>query len=302
MPKARTMRVHCSQGHYNVDSQSFCGTCGEPLTQTGRSVPSGAAVPEADRPVGAAAVDPAKRVGEETTAAVGADRGHLDAAHSDTPSPVPQVEPSPPRRRRRKLLVIGTVLSLVGAGAGVAVLTTQGGPNTEDQYIAALAEANLSDEFPTDRAAVIAAEGFCEEFDRTGDPKGTDAARLAVAHYCPEFEKDFRLLRTKRMTGGFAISDYDAYWLSAGDPCEGEGGYSDVNSSTAVVITNLAGDKLARTSLGPGRVVSYACKFSFYFRITEGEEQYIVSVGDRGEASYTYDEVSKGRVQLSLGG
>lgn len=205
-----------------------------------------------------------------------------------------------PSGRRRVLIIALVVLMLAVVGGGGAVYMSRQG--TEEKYLDALAEEDLLGEFPTERAAVIAAESACEEFERTGDPKGSTAQAVAVAHYCPEFATDFKTLAVIEPEGEFVVRDFDEYLYSDdGDYCEGEGGYGDINSSTGVLVTNGDGERLARTDLGPGEVDSGSCVFEFSFAVTEGEDQYIIAVGDRGEISFTFEELRSGGPQLSIG-
>ena len=79
----------------------------------------------------------------------------------------------------------------------------------------------------------------------------------------------------------------------------------DTGTSThplAVIVTNTVGDVLNRTDLGSGSVDDSTCLFEFEFEITEGEDDYIVAVGDRGETSNTFEELDSLGVNLTLGG
>jgi hypothetical protein len=98
----------------------------------------------------------------------------------------------------------------------------------------------------------------------------------------------------------FDISDYIS--MDEGDFCEGEGGYGDLNASTRVIITNLEGDSLDRTSLGRGEATGAgSCEFAFEFTITDGEEGYVVAVGRRGETDYEFEDLRDDGVSLTIG-
>lgn len=196
-------------------------------------------------------------------------------------------------------MVIGLIIVLAaGLGVGVWWLSRS---KTDDRYLDALKKAGARDEFPTDQAALVHGRKACERFDETGDPNGGASERAAVQVLCPKWAKDFRFLETVRVEGSFEINDYSEYWRDDdGDPCEGEGGYGDINASTQVIVTNGRGDALTRTSLGQGRVSDLSCRYEFEFEVTEGEETYVVAVGRRGETSYTFEEIKRG-IQLSLG-
>ncbi|MDZ7674552.1 MAG: hypothetical protein U5K30_05740 [Acidimicrobiales bacterium] len=173
------------------------------------------------------------------------------------------------------------VLVLAGAVGGVLVATS--GPSTEDDYLSALAEAGLDDEFSTDRAAVRNAEERCDGILDGGDPQGSEADLVGVEFYCGEFADDFAVLEVIDVEGSFTIIDADSASNSLGGGCSGDGGYGDINSSTQVIVTDGSGEILTRTELGPGSVEgTVTCRFTFEFTITEGEELYVVEVGDRG--------------------
>jgi hypothetical protein len=192
---------------------------------------------------------------------------------------------------------VGVLAAIVAAGAWWTLLR----PSTEDQYIEALEEAGVRSEFQTDRAAVLRAQALCEEFDASGEPKGGAVENAAVEFYCPQWLDGFQVLETTTITGTFEVIDSDEYrYESDGSYCEGEGGYGDINASTQVVVTNGDGDSITRTELGPGVVDGLSCKYEFSFEVTEGEDMYVVAVGDRGETTYTFDELKEGPA-LSLG-
>jgi hypothetical protein len=106
-----------------------------------------------------------------------------------------------------------------------------------------------------------------------------------------------------RVSGTFALIDETR---SLDENCNTSGGYSDINSSTQVVLRNKDGVELDRTDLGifviplvegGGR---RRCTWSFFLDVKDGEPYYILSVGRRGEMSYTFEELKNG-VSLSLG-
>jgi hypothetical protein len=68
-----------------------------------------------------------------------------------------------------------------------------------------------------------------------------------------------------------------------------------------VTVKNGKGEVLTTTSLGPGTGNSATCTFSFTFPITEGQDRYVVSVGRRGEFSYSFEQLRSHGVQIRLG-
>jgi hypothetical protein len=174
-------------------------------------------------------------------------------------------------------------------------------------YTAELEEKNLAGQFADDDDAVLAAERFCKRLDNGAKNQGLLVDRVAVEHYCDDYASDFKVLEQRTITGSFVIFDSDPslYFPSIdsfGSSCEGSGGYSDLGSSTAVVVTNADGKTLARTQLGLGSGGYFTCRFEFSVELTEGESSYIVAVGDRGEFTYTWSEIkAEDAVMLSIG-
>ena len=176
-----------------------------------------------------------------------------------------------------------------------------------DAYYSDLEKANLASGFASKDQAVKAAQQVCSGFEAGGKVQGLQADQIAVDHYCTDLKDEFKLLHERIFSGTFTILDTDPsiYFpsiSSVGGGCEGDGGYGDVNASTAVVVKNNAGTVLARTELGVGDGGYISCKFNFSFKLTEGEDSYVLSVGHRGEIAYTWAEMqSPGAIALSLG-
>lgn len=272
-PTAQTLgAARCPQGHSVAEGAKFCGECGSPT---------------AVEPIGQAPGVPPPLGGSPPLAMGGLDP--LRGPSADEPR----------KSRRRWPMVLGAFAVLaVGAAAGWALLLR---PSTQDQYLEALDEAGVRSEFQTDRAATLRAESVCEEFDSSGEPRGGVIEHAAAEHYCPEWMDGFQLLETTTITGTFAVLDSDEYrYADDGDFCEGEGGYGDINSSTQVVLSNSTGDIITRSNLGPGLIDSRMCVYSFELEVTEGEDSYVLAVGDRGESTYSFDDLKSG-VDLSLG-
>lgn len=137
------------------------------------------------------------------------------------------------------------------------------------------------------------------------------------------------------VTGTLVLFD-DKLPDSVGRSCSGSGGYSNVNSNTAVLVETFDGSILTRSSLGEGRIASNErlrtvlnntveegeefddglidlfvtlngppCLFEFDIDVTTGSDGgkgYVVKVGNRGELFLTEDELRKpGAIGLSLG-
>lgn len=97
-----------------------------------------------------------------------------------------------------------------------------------------------------------------------------------------------------------------------GCTCELSWVYSDLNSSTPVIITGKSGKEVARTTLGKGRVFQIAngvwgravsqvgeldrrlgrkCEWFTSATIPDNEDYYILKIGERGEFKYSYKEL-----------
>lgn len=209
-------------------------------------------------------------------------------------------------RRHRLALALGLlgliVLALAG-GVGAFLLTK--GPDKETQYLNELRAAGLGGDFANDAAAVAAGRQFCRTLDEGGEVQGVRREKIAVLSFCPKYSDGFAVLEPIDVEGSFTIIDTSIYSSgieSAGGTCSGAGGYGDINSITQVIVKSPSGEELARTQLGSGSGNSISCVFRFSFTVLDGESQYIVAVGDRGESTYSAAELkTPGTVALSLG-
>lgn len=115
----------------------------------------------------------------------------------------------------------------------------------------------------------------------------------------------------------------------SGGSCSGEGGYSDIDEGQQVVVKDAEGRTLAKGNLGAGRLVGFPeatsgndedtdsdpdrsaaddldfsyCQFKFTVEDVPEADFYAVSVGRRGELTYSYAEMKKRdwKVSFSLG-
>jgi predicted nucleic acid-binding Zn ribbon protein len=106
----------------------------------------------------------------------------------------------------------------------------------------------------------------------------------------------FALLRSKAtskhdISGSFTLFDTDLLG-DEGEPCEGDGGYSDLGSGTPVRVTDAEGKLIGATTLGFGDIVSSGtCSFDFLLEDVADTEFYRFEVGDRGEISYPKEDL-----------
>ncbi len=176
-------------------------------------------------------------------------------------------------------------------------------PPPETGYLSALREAGLTDQFNSDANAVAHGHRVCRQLEDGGPQQGLPADKIAVDSFCPQFTQGFHTLDTATVSGIFVVTDtagLDAI-ASDGATCAGANGYSDVGRDTQVTVKNGKGEILATTALGQGKGNSTNCTFSFSFPVTEGQDRYVVSVGHRGEFSYTFGQLRAQGVQIRLG-
>jgi hypothetical protein len=133
--------------------------------------------------------------------------------------------------------------------------------------------------------------------------RGRVPDKFAIEAFCPQFADGFHILDTVTADGVFVLTDNAGVGAVAvdGPACAGAGGYSDIAPTTPVVVKNGKGDVLATSSLGPGKGDASLCTFSFTFPVTEGQDRYVVSVGRRGEFSYTFGQLRGQGVHIRLG-
>ncbi|WP_395154934.1 DUF732 domain-containing protein [Ilumatobacter sp.] len=216
----------------------------------------------------------------------------------------PEAEPAAPHdegSNRTKLLIGGGIAALAVI-AIVAFAVLSGGESADDKYLAALNDADLND-WSTDRAAINAGFTVCEGLDGGAPARGSEVDLIAVEQLCNDYLADFRVLENKTVAGTFAVYDDDWDRSDSGRPCSPDGGYGDINSSTRAVVTTPGGDELTRAQLGRGEVdLLGGCSYEFELDLIEGEDLYILEVGDRGEISYAWEDLQEdGAIAISLG-
>jgi Protein of unknown function (DUF732) len=173
-------------------------------------------------------------------------------------------------------------------------------------YLATLHDAGLAGQFNSDANAVAHGRQVCRQLDDGGPQQGLAADKIAVDAFCPKFSEGFRILETATVSGTFVLTDtksnaYISSIASDGTACEGTDGYSDIGRDTQVTVKNGKGEILATTSLGQGRGDQTTCTFSFSFPVTEGQDPYVVSVGHRGDFSYTFTQLQRQGIVIRLG-
>jgi hypothetical protein len=164
----------------------------------------------------------------------------------------------------------------------------------QEMLVTALRDAGLGGLYPSEAAAVAAAQAVCSDLKNGGENQGVEASFIGVEIYCAEFASGFRVLEEIKVVGKFVIDD-DSYWLdliyASDGKCTGGGAYDDIYEGTRVVVRNGDGEKLTETSLQEGRGNNSRCTFKIEFTVLEGEDTYEVEVGRRGSLSYTEAEL-----------
>ncbi len=253
--------------------------------------------------VGGQATDLIRDGGVEALDAVG--KQQLESFDSEPVSYVAE----PRRSRRRVWLVVAAVvlgIALIGAGAGAYLYVNRDKTTVDDRYLTALKLDGFSGEFNSDANAVAHGRQVCRKLEEGNPQQGMPADQVAVQYFCPQFTEGFHVLETAKITGSFTINDPDPNPYSPaikvdGTSCTGAGGYSDVSPGTVVTVKNGKGEILTTAYLEEGSGGRYMCSFPMQFEVTEGQDRYVVSVGRRGELSYSFDELRARGVALELG-
>lgn len=212
---------------------------------------------------------------------------------------------SKPKKNGGKLWlkITAVVVPLAIVAVTLVILLT---PKPDDIYLEKLRASKLGGFYSSDAAAIAKGKAVCAELQAGGQNQGVKAEAIAVSVYCPDFFSGFRILKPIKVTGSMVLSDYSPFHYfssitNIGSWCWGSNGYSDIDEGTQVIITNQDGKRLAETSLERGAGSEYYCSFSFHFTVMEGEKEYLVAVGRRGQTSYTESELKiPGRVSLIL--
>ncbi|OBA97252.1 hypothetical protein A5662_17035 [Mycobacteriaceae bacterium 1482268.1] len=244
---------------------------------------------------------PTSRVRDGKAEKTDADGGRLLPAYLDVPS-------------RSKTSVRSTWL---GTGIATAVLVASAAviwavqlphhdaESPDAEYLSALKDSGLVTGFNSDANALAHARSICRRLEDGGPQQGLAADKLAVDAFCPRFSEGFRVLETAEASATFVLIDETKEYVSSiesdGTNCHGVYGYSDIGSGTQVMVKNGKGEILASTSLGEGHGDDINCRFTFRFPITEGQDRYVVSVGHRGEFSFSFEQLRRGGVEIRLG-
>jgi len=216
---------------------------------------------------------------------------------------------SPPVRASRRWLwvaaaVVG-VLVLIGGGVGLALYLNRDKQTVDDKYLAGLRTSGLSSEFNSDANAVAHGKQVCRQLEDGGAQQGLPVDQVAVGYFCPKFAEGFHVLESITVKGTFTLNDspsgYSTGIAVSDTSCSGHGGYSDIDQGTQVIVKNGKGEILTTTMLGAGQGGRYMCSFPFTFRITEGQDRYVVTVSHRGDMSYSFADLKARGVELTLG-
>jgi hypothetical protein len=241
---------------------------------------------------------------------IGPDRSIMRRKTMDEQEVIPSSEANEKKSPLRKIsnLKPGLKIAIVAAPvfAIIAILIFVLFPRPDETYLGKLRDSKLGGYYASDAAAIANGKAVCADLLAGGKNQGVRAEAIAVEVYCPDFASGFRTIKPIDVVGTMTISDYSpSYYYpritNIGSWCWGSNGYNDMDEGTKVVITNQDGKRLAETALKSGKGNSYSCVFEFNFQVMEGEEEYLVAVGKRGEISYTESELKlPGRVAVVL--
>jgi Protein of unknown function (DUF732) len=197
------------------------------------------------------------------------------------------------------------VFVMLAAVAWGLLLPRHDSSSPDTEYLSALKDSGLADGFNSDANALAHGRQVCKQLEDGGPQQGVAADKLAVDAFCPTFSQGFHVLETATGSATFVLIETSKAYISSiasdGTKCQGTHGYSDIGSGTQVIVKNGKGEILAATTLGEGHGDDVNCRFSFSFPITEGQDRYVVSVGRRGEFSYSFEQLRRGGVEIHLG-
>jgi hypothetical protein len=201
---------------------------------------------------------------------------------------------------------VATVVFVVLAAVVWGLLLPRHHPGSSDaDYLSALKDSGLADGFNSDANALAHGRQVCKQLEDGGPQQGVAADKIAVDAFCPAFSQGFRVLETATASATFVLIETSKAYVSSiasdGTKCQGTHGYADIGSGTQVIVRNGKGEILAATSLGEGHGNDVNCRFSFSFPITEGQDRYVVSVGKRGEFSYSFEQLRSRGIEIHLG-
>ncbi len=233
--------------------------------------------------------------------------GEEQLEHHAIGFPADEAQPAKSRSKRRWLFVaiVGVVLLIAGVG-GVILGGLLGRKSPDQKYLAALSESGLAGQFASDANAIAHAKQICRTLGEGGPQQGLPVDKVAVDAYCPQFSNGFHVLEKATVKGTFTLINnspnmyYPAIAVN-GPTCSGADGWSDIQPGTQVFVKNSKGDIIVTAELQQGTGNRFRCTFPFSFDISEGEDHYIVSVGRRGELSYTFTQLKNDGVALDLG-
>lgn len=115
---------------------------------------------------------------------------------------------------------------------------------------------------------------------------------------------------TKTINGTFTLArgldtgEYDSdNFVEYGGGCGGTGGYEDIDSGLQVRVSNEAGTVIGTGALGSSAVTPNGCTFTFSVPNLPVAKFYKVEVGNRGELSYSYEEMEAAgwKAEFTLG-
>jgi hypothetical protein len=244
---------------------------------------------------------PTSRVRNGRSEATDVEGGRMLPAYLDTP---------PRSRTSIRSTWLGTgiataVLVVLAAVIWAVLLPRHSAASRDADYLSVLKDSGFADGFNSDANAVAHGRQVCRQLEDGGPQQGLAADKFAVDAFCPQFSEGFRVLETATASGTFVLMDTRKKYVSSitsdGTKCHGTQGYSDVGGGTQVIVKNGRGAILTSTSLGDGHGDEFNCRFAFTFPITEGQDRYVLSIGHRGEFSYSFEQLQRGGIEIHLG-
>lgn len=210
----------------------------------------------------------------------------------EAPGAAPHPLPDPPKRGTRRWLAVVAVLAVAGIALSGVLLS-----GSDPQITSGSA----------DPSAAPTPNGACRS-----ELEGNRTQLHDPVLVCTKTGGGFRWLTTgealetaaegRSIRGTFTLIDADVTQFGSGG-CSGTGGYSDISSTTQVVVKNGRGDILGVTELGLGSIDTVSCTYHWVVDELPKEGFYVVEVGRRGSLTFSAEELESRdwRVFSSLG-
>jgi len=217
-----------------------------------------------------------------------------DKRHMDETTEVPKKTKPSLLRSKWFLIASGTL-----AVAAIVAVTFMVNQDPDEKFISRLVSAGLADTYSSEKEAITSAKDFCWDLKSGSPNQGQQPEEIAVQVYCPEYSKEFRLLKLVKVRGSLTVTEEgDMKITRYGSACSAQDGFQYLASWSNVVVLDKAGETLASTDLETGVLEDGKCKFNFTFELLQGASQYRIRIGYMMPSEITEESFSDGVLDL----